>query len=178
MRIAISGSHATGKSTLARTFADFQPCYALVDEPYHVMVSEGTLFSEPPTAEDYEAQLERSASLITGNTSSEVIFERCPIDFLAYLTVFRRRGDQNRSDSFDLVKESVRTIDLIVYVPIEKPDRIDVAGEYPKLRRLVDQKLRAYLVDDELGIAPTVVLVQGSVQERLRQIVRSVPGSA
>lgn len=172
MRIAISGSHATGKSTLARAFVGVQPGYALLDEPYHIMVSEGTLFSDPPSAEDYEAQLERSAVLITGNTSADVLFERSPLDFLAYLSTLDRRDLHRLSDWFDLVKEAMGTIDLTVYVPIENPDRIDVAGEYPKLRRLVDRKLRAFLADDELGIAPTVVEVQGSVLERLQQIVR------
>jgi hypothetical protein len=102
MRISISGSHATGKSTLARRLIDLRPNYSLIDEPYHLMISEGDLFSDPPTAEDYEAQLERSASVITGTSASDVIFDRCPIDFLAYLTALRNYTAQDIRNWFEL----------------------------------------------------------------------------
>jgi hypothetical protein len=62
-------------------------------------------------------------------------------------------------------------IDLVVYVPVENPDRVEVVQEYPKLRRSVDRKLRGFLIDDELGIVQNAIEVRGSVQERVRHLV-------
>lgn len=175
MRIAISGSHATGKSTLARTFADLRPAYSLIDEPYHLMVSEGAVFSDPPVFEDFESQLQQSVSLLTDHPAPDVIFDRCPIDFFAYLSAFRTRDPADIRRWFYLVKESIRTIEVIAYVPIETPDRIEVASdEHPKLRRVVDRKLRAFLVDDDLALGLHVVEVRGSAQERAHQLIEQV----
>jgi hypothetical protein len=171
MRIAISGSHATGKSTLARSVADLYPTYSVVDEPYHFMVAEGVWFSDPPVFEDFEAQLDRSAALIVEHRDPEIIFERCPIDFFAYLSAFRTNPEDSAA-WFKVVKESIQTIDLIAYVPIESPDRIAVASdEHLKLRRVVDRKLRTLLVNDGLGLELNVVEVRGSVHDRVRQLV-------
>jgi hypothetical protein len=171
MRIAVSGSQSTGKSTIARTFTDVCANYSLVEEPYHLMVAEGFLFSYPPTFEDYEAQLQRSASLIVADSSPDVFFDRCPIDFLAYLDAVPGQSSGGIRNWFDLADESIRTLDLIVYVPVEKPDRIGVSSdEYQKLRRNVDRRLRAFLVDDQLGIVPNVIEVRGPVDERVRQV--------
>jgi nicotinamide riboside kinase len=41
MRIAISGSHRTGKSTLVSELSALLPTYATVDEPYHLMEEDG-----------------------------------------------------------------------------------------------------------------------------------------
>jgi hypothetical protein len=172
MRIAISGSHATGKSTLARTLGDLLPTYAIVDEPYHFMISEGMLFSDPPVFEDFESQLERSISLLAANPAPDVIFERCPIDFFAYLSAFRNRDPEVAAQWFDLIEESIRTIDIIAYVPLESPDRIDVSSdEHPKLRRVVDRILRSFLVDDDLGLGLNVIELRGSVHERTSRLL-------
>jgi hypothetical protein len=83
MRIAISGSHATGKSSVARAFAELRPAYQIVDEPYHIMISEGVLFSTPPSVEDFEDQLARSARLLEEYSGPDALFDRCPLDFYA-----------------------------------------------------------------------------------------------
>lgn len=41
MRIAISGSHRVGKSTLVEALGDALVGYATVDEPYHQLVEQG-----------------------------------------------------------------------------------------------------------------------------------------
>jgi hypothetical protein len=60
MRIAVSGTHRAGKSTLVEELANHLPKHVMVDEPYHLMVEDGYEFSHPPSLEDFEAQLERS----------------------------------------------------------------------------------------------------------------------
>ena len=60
VRIAFSGSHRVGKSTLIERVAEALPSYAVVAEPYYLLEEEGYECSDPPSAEDFEAQLDRS----------------------------------------------------------------------------------------------------------------------
>jgi len=60
MRIAVSGSHHTGKSTLLADLAEQLPGYTTIPEPYELLEEEGYDFAQPPALEDYVRQLERS----------------------------------------------------------------------------------------------------------------------
>ena len=86
MRVAVSGTHGVGKSTLVADLARALPGHVAVPEPYLQMLDEGHAFADPPSIEDYEAQLERSLANLeaSGDTTAHSIFERCPADFLAY----------------------------------------------------------------------------------------------
>jgi AAA domain len=60
MRIAISGSHRTGKSTLIAALAESLSKYTTVDEPYHLMEEDGYEFSHPPSVEgDTESRVRK-----------------------------------------------------------------------------------------------------------------------
>jgi uridine kinase len=78
MRIAISGTHLVGKTTLAETLAAVLPEHELMPDPYHLLEEEGHEFTEMPSLEDFEAQLERSLECLEGSGSS-VVFDRCPL---------------------------------------------------------------------------------------------------
>ena len=60
MRIAFSGSHRVGKSTLLEHVAIALPGHTVVDEPYYLLEEDGYEAAEHPTVEDFVAQLERS----------------------------------------------------------------------------------------------------------------------
>ena len=62
MRVAFSGTHRSGKSTLLEHVAERLPRYATVDEPYYLLEEEGYETAEEPSIQDFEAQLERSLS--------------------------------------------------------------------------------------------------------------------
>src|SRR5215831_15577048 len=61
MRIAVSGSHATGKSTLVRELLARIPDLTAVDEAYYVLTDQGHVFADPPTFDDFEVLVEQSA---------------------------------------------------------------------------------------------------------------------
>ena len=170
MRIAICGAHAVGKTSLVNALADVFPDHSIVDEPYHALTALGHIFEDPPSAADFEAQLEFSIESAR-NTGDNVIFDRCPADLLAYLA---------ESASADVVatywtrsQEAVTMLDLVIYLPVERPDRIHVsASEYPRLRRRVDRRLRHCFQED--GLLPESVLlreVSGSVRERIKSVL-------
>ncbi|PZR12064.1 MAG: hypothetical protein DI536_15895 [Archangium gephyra] len=161
MRIAVSGAHRVGKSTLVEALGDALPKYVTVAEPYELLEEDGYESATPPTVEDFEAQLERSLEVL-GDDQPNVIFDRCPADLVAYL-----------SDSFDddawleRVRAAMQSLELVVFVPIEA--RVKLRSD--ALREEVDERLRSMLLDDSLGFGVEVVEVQGDVDARVRQVM-------
>lgn len=169
MRIAVSGSHCVGKSTLIDEFLRRNPGFAHEPEPYTTLVEDfGEEFSAEPAVEDFRRQLEFSIELLAKHTRDEnIIYERCPIDFLAYIAVL----EPNDVDALiGPTAEVMKQLELIVYLPIEQDD-----AEFPKLRKAMDRKLRAFLLDDDLGIINIpIVEASGSTEQRLRIVERSM----
>ena len=84
MRIAFTGSHRVGKTTLAEEIAKSLPNYEFKTEPYLQLEEEGYEFSEIPTIDDYIEQFNFSIEQIS-DSKKDVIFDRCPVDLLAYI---------------------------------------------------------------------------------------------
>ncbi|RYZ40895.1 MAG: hypothetical protein EOO71_14180 [Myxococcaceae bacterium] len=175
MRIAVSGTHRAGKSTLIEELSELLPDHVTVDEPYHQMEEEGHAFAEVPSVEDFEAQLARSIASLE-EASGDVLFDRCPVDFLGYLLAHEDR------DTFDLeawlprVRDALRKLDLIVLVGIERPDRIvRAASDDEGLRREVDEQLKELLLDDPYGFEVEVLEVEGAPRARAKQVLEHLP---
>jgi predicted ATPase len=176
MRIAVSGAHRTGKTTLIEELSRALPAYGVVDEPYHLLEEEGHEFAEMPSLEDFELQLERSIECVEDGEGDQ-LFDRCPADLLAYLTTHRD------SDGFDVeawlprVRNAMQQLDLIVFVPVEDPDRVIVSDrEESELRQRVDEELREIAVEDRWGFGVEAIEVTGSPRERARQVLAYVRG--
>jgi hypothetical protein len=160
MRIAVSGTHGVGKSTLIEEFLRVHPEFMHEPEPYAVLVEDyGEEFSAEPCVEDFLRQLEFNLERLGQHAAGEkVIYERCPVDFVAYLNVL----DSNSTEMLQhRVSGALQHLDLIVYLPIENND-----GEFPRLRQAVDHQLSELLTSVEVA----VVEVTGSTTERLRAI--------
>jgi hypothetical protein len=174
VRIAFSGSHRVGKSTLIERVADALPRYTIVDEPYHLLEEDGHEFSETPSLEDFEAQLERSLDAVEEGEQN-ALFDRCPADIFAYLLAHEDAAAFEPEDWLERTREAMQTLDLIVFVPIEERDRIALPsyedGEY---RLAVHEKLHGLLVDDELGFGADVLTVHGDVRARVDQVMARI----
>ena len=123
MKIAISGTHCSGKTTLIEELSRALPTYDVVEEPYYLLMEEGHSFAEVPCLEDFELQLDRSIQCIVDG-GRDGLFERCPVDFLGYLSAHR---DSTRFDIarwLPRVRHAVEQLDLIVFVPVANPDRL------------------------------------------------------
>jgi hypothetical protein len=48
MRIAVSGAHRTGKTSLVEELGRCLPRYSVTDEPYNLLAEEGHEFEEMP----------------------------------------------------------------------------------------------------------------------------------
>ena len=172
MRIAISGSHQTGKTSLVEELNRALPTYTVMDESYYLLEDEGHEFAELPDREDFERILLRSLKSIE-ESEEDQFFDRCPADFMAYLLAGEDPGSSDYHHWLSLVKNGMDWLDLIVYVPIEDPDRIYVPELfYPEWRLKVDNILRDIVLRDtgeEFGIE--MLEVSGSTRDRARQVI-------
>lgn len=171
MRIAVSGSHCTGKSTLIDEFLRAHADFIHEPEPYTVLVEElGEAFSAEPCVEDFLRQLEFNIKRLKQHKlGTKVVYERCPIDFLAYIESLSRTN----TDLLNQVSEAIQNLDLIVYLPLDNSITVD-EEEFPKLRKAVDLRLSAIYREDEFGIISAsnlnVVEATGPTQKRLRTV--------
>ena len=171
MRIAVSGSHLVGKTTLAEAVAEALPGHVLVPEPYRLLEEEGHGFGEMPSIEEFELQLERSFQCLQAS-GPDAVFDRCPLDLVGYLLTHQDAAMFDLASWLPRLREQVPTLDLIVFVPIERPDRMTVPSSQRRLRSAVDAILRRIVVDDAYGLDLEVIEVAGSPDARLRQVVR------
>ena len=86
MRIAFSGAHATGKSTLIAELARRLPGYVASDEPFDDLNAEGVIIRADPMADDFVLMLQRSYAILRTYGGTDLLLDRCPIDYLAYLS--------------------------------------------------------------------------------------------
>jgi thymidylate kinase len=171
MRIAISGSHRTGKSTLMAALVEFLPKYTTVDEPYHQMEEEGYRFSDPPSIDDFAAQMQRSIELMA-EAGDDVLFDRCPIDFVAYMAVHEDADAVDLNAWLPQVRDAVGSLDLVIFVPVEGRDRIPgTVSDEEESRRAVHEKLQEILVDDPFAFRMEFVEVEGTLQKRVQTVL-------
>lgn len=185
MRIAVSGTHCSGKSTLIEEFLSAHTDFKHELEPYEALVEDyGEEFSAEPCADDLYRQLEFNVDRLSFyKNGDKVIFERSPIDFHAYILALR---DLRREDvamglleaARQMVARAITNLDLIVYLPLDEVDGIGVPDEEdPQLRQAVDARLEQILTDDEFDLSGKGVLLveaRGTTAQRLRTLEESI----
>ena len=176
MRIAICGTHCCGKSTLIESFLAAHSEYVHEPEPYEMLQElHGEAFGAEPTAEDFFRQLQYQVERLRQyRAGDQVVFERGPVDFVAYLLALDDLG-RNTADaalvrqSVEIARSAMKLLDLIVCVPATGEV---AAAEDPKLRTAVAQRLEEILLNDEFGMfsehQPSIVEVAGTTAQRLR----------
>lgn len=147
VRIAVSGTHRTGKSTLVAEIGARLPGYRIVPEPYETLEERGYDFEYPPSVEDFVAQLRLSIATLR-RPWPNAMFDRCPLDFLGYISATRG------ADRFDLerwrdpITAAMRGLDLVVALHIDRDNERDLAIEDAAYRLAVDDALRD-IIDGE-----------------------------
>jgi predicted ATPase len=175
MRIAISGSHRSGKSTLLEELSALLPKYTTVNEPYHRMEEDGYEFGHPPSVEDFEAQLARSIE-DSSHHGDNVLFDRAPVDFLAYISVHEDATTFDLAEWLPQVRAAIQTLDLIVLVPVEARDRIAFSSTEDEglSRTAVDEKLKEILLEDPFDLGVEILEVEGKLEARIRTVMQRI----
>ena len=157
MRIAVSGTHITGKSSLVAALGERLPHHTIVPEPYEVLAERGYEFAHPPGVDDFVVQLKQS--LITlRRRSPNLIFDRCPLDFGLYLR-------QPRSNRFDLdawrgpIARAMKSLDLVVALHVDSAHDPAIPIEDAALRLAVDDRLRDIVDSDGFDLCDGVEIL-------------------
>ena len=171
MRIVVSGTHGSGKSTLIADFVARRPEYLALGDPFEELD-----LDDPASAASFAAQLRLTAARVR-ETAGEpaVISERGPLDFVAYLTALEQLG---RSDgeliprATAIADASSAGVDLVVLLPLDDrhPIRVPI-DEDPALRDAMDAALLD-LADEREGAGSTRFLtLGGDPASRLRDLL-------
>jgi hypothetical protein len=142
MRIAISGSHSLGKSTVVNDWVAQNPHFKREEEPYRVLGLHGPyeiLFRDASTKLHNGIQLYYNIGRVHryGDLSDDVIFDRSPIDYIAYSQYTADQGTTDIDDAFvesmvPGVRESLDHLDILAFVP--KSDEWPVEMEADGIR--------------------------------------------
>ncbi|MFF2389904.1 hypothetical protein [Agromyces sp. NPDC058104] len=162
MRIVVSGTHASGKSTLISDFVLAHPEFAVLPDPFE-LIDEGW---DAPSASMFAAQLRIAAGRLHGDDHGDrFIAERGPIDFLAYLNALDELSggtvpDELIARATATTLDALGTVDLLVVLPLAADDPIHVGGDEDlELREAMNQWLLE-LVDDPDVVAEHLRVVE------------------
>lgn len=186
MRIGVCGTHSVGKSTFVSDFALAHPAYVHEPEPYRALRQFYPIkFGKESTRYDNGIQLYYSLSRTKQYTTPDqrVIFDRSPLDYIAYSLYTAHFHQTDIDDVFvegmvEPVREALAFLDLLVFIPIsrEHPMRLEDDGIRPTdhaYRTDVDRIFKRILFERLYDLFPcdlTVVQVQGSREQRLEKV--------
>ena len=113
-----------------------------------------------PTIESVVEQLDYSIEQLNRCTNkTNIIFDRCPIDFIAYALCTLEKEDVDIHDSeiaerFPQIKDALNNLDFIVFLPITKEHIIEYTEENPTYRLAADRAFKKIYRDDICDIFP------------------------
>ena len=185
MRLAVSGSPGTGKSTLIASLAEAHPQYVCEPEAFETLGDDIDLAeSGAPTPAALAALIEYTARSVAAHPpGAKVIHERSPVDYLAYAAASRREWGRDEVARFlaahvPVVRGSLEHLDIIALVPVSAEGPPARPGEDPRFRRRVDEALRRALVDDDHGLfdgaSTRVIDLPRAPDRQLAELVRLI----
>jgi hypothetical protein len=176
MRIGISGTHGTGKTTLADALCAHLPGYVTADEPYYLLEEEGYEFSFPPSPDDYRALLARSLRFLSDPPPLPgIVLDRTPLDYLAYLAA--TGVNPEREADAPAIRSALARVDLLVLTVITpETEQTLPTPEMPELRARMNDALLDLVYANPLdawGEVPVLEL-DGPLDNRLRAVLAAL----
>ena len=194
MRIAVSGSHSLGKSTVVNDWMAQHPGFLREEEPFRALGLYGPyeiLFRDASTKLHNGIQLFYNISRIHryGNFADDVIFDRAPVDYLAYSQYTANQGSTDINDAFvesmvPAVRESMDHLDILAFVPRSEdwPVAMEDDGIRPvdyAYRDEVDAIFKEIYREGRFQVfpeknSPLLVELGGSRETRLSQLQEAI----
>ena len=186
MRIAISGSHSLGKSTLVWDWIKRHPQYTREEEPFRALDGEmyDIRFRQESNRLHNGIQMYYNASRVNlyPSINDDVIFDRAPVDYIAYSQYTADKKTTDIDDEFvramvPRVRETLQRLDLVVFIPMT--DRWPVEMEDDGIRPVdlpyraeVDAIFKQIYRDERFSVMPEknrpkLLELWGSREQRL-----------
>lgn len=176
MKIGISGTHGVGKSTLAEELCRSLSGYVVADEPYEVLAELGHEFAFPPSTDDLLTLTEYATRNLADTARSPcVIFDRTPLDYLAYLVALG--ADLTTFAGAAGLHAAFASLDALVVIPITAAaDRLLPPPALPALRRAMNEALLTILYDDLFDAWSDIPIVEldAPLDKRVGQALRAI----
>ena len=175
MRVGITGTHGTGKTTLAEALCAHLPGHALADEPYYLLAEEGYEFGFPPSVEDYRVLLARSVQSLSSPPRSAIVFDRTPLDYLAYMAVIGM--DPVDEAGAAALRPAFASLDLLVITVITREtEQVLPTAEMPRLRSQMNDALVELVYDDPLNAWQDIPVLElrGPIDDRLGTVLAAL----
>jgi hypothetical protein len=186
VRIAISGTHCSGKTTLVEDFLAAHRDYVHEPEPYEWLEEVyGETSGDEPTADDFLRQLELSVERLRSyGPGARVVAERSPVDFIAYVLALPDLGRTGRdceliASAAEQAASGMAHVDLLVVLPLNDRDRIIAPeSEDLALREAMNDRLVDLITTDDYAFfangSPRVVDITGRRDQRLQLLEKAV----
>ena len=194
MRIAISGSHSLGKSTVVNDWIGKHPHFKREEEPYRAWDLYGPyqiLFRDASTKLQNGIQMFYNISRVHryASDSDDVIFDRGPVDYIAYSQYTANKGCSDIDDAFvetmvPAVRESLDHLDILAFVPMseEWPVEMESDGIRPvdhAYRDEVDAIFKQIYREGRFEVMPKnrrphLVELWGPPHQRLEQLQQAI----
>lgn len=185
MKIAVSGSQNTGKSTFIKDFLNAWPMYETPKESYRDVIKEKNLpHSNEGNEESQRIILDHLIDQCQKYSKSDnVIFDRCVLDNLAYSSWLNLNGkvsDKFLDESRIIVRETLSMFDIIFFIPLTKAASIAIEDDGlrntdPVFREEIDNIFKIFEQSYHQGDGrvfpkndgPPVIEIYGNPQERI-----------
>ena len=130
MRIAVTGTNGIGKSTFIKDFLTEWPDFKTPTTTYRDTVKNrhASKITESKQRKILDHMID---TMKTYGATDNVIYDRCPVDNMVYTLLANSQGlisDEFVEESAKRLKESLRMIDLILFIPITKSDKINLTA--------------------------------------------------
>lgn len=164
MRIAISGTANTGKSTLKEAFLNKWDMYTTPKKTYRDIIEENNLNHSRKTGDETQLHIlnwmmEEQDKYPKG---SKVLYDRCPWDNLVYTLYANSKGlvsDETAAATISFVREAMRNLDIIFWLK-----------RNPSIK-IVDDKLRD---TDEQYIKEIDMMFEGLFEQYMENLENDI----
>jgi hypothetical protein len=188
MRVAVTGTACVGKSTFIKDFLkNWEGVYTAPEKSYRDILADKKLpHSMQTTKETQQAILDSMTDEHMKYTRDDcVIFDRCPVDNLAYSIYAYDNNSSDIDEEFigdciPIVKEIMSFVDIIFYIPYDSTVKIEDNGLRETdekfitsvdniLKQVEEQSHQPTSVFFNTTDRPVVIQLQGSPVERIKQ---------
>jgi len=193
MRIAISGTHSQGKSTFVHDWIKRHHHYIREEEPFRALHDEGydIRFRQESTRLHNGIQMYFNISRLMHyqQPSDCIIFDRCPVDYIAYSQYTANHKTTDIDDQFveslaARVRDSLQHLDLLIFLPItsEWPVAMENDGIRPidlPYRDEVDAIFKQIYREQRFSVMPintppVFIELWGSREDRLNSLEQAI----
>jgi thymidylate kinase len=187
MKIGIIGTHSNGKTTLIEEFLKRWPMYSKPEKTYRDFLDAKVKLNRKGDEKSQRLILNAlidEAQAAAGSDKTDIIFDRCVVDNIAYtlwLNANKKVSDEFVMDCKYLMAETVKLFDIIFYLPLDKEIPLvkrKHRDNSPEYREEIDNIFRAIVTSYEknsgiflpLRDCPAVIALEGPADLRCDQI--------